>query len=265
MRLFSFNIICHTKRKEILPHFITAIVISLFFTSILSQSANYCDRSLCPFRVLHIGCHGLTDLASACGARAIEVFMDISKKALITDHHNRLRNRVALGNQNFTKTSSYPQAARMTTMVFTFNARRCVNGRDRCRNTESMKAVGQSIASQRHCMDISDEEVILNWIDAWFREYTDSNLSHIESYPAKWDGPAIDHFAQIVSDRSSRIGCAMVSRIELLGMKKLFVCNYSVMNTAGQPVYAMGPTGSKCKMGINEDYAGLCNPLEIYV
>lgn len=126
-----------------------------------------------------------------------------------------------------------------------------------------MAAVGQNIAAQRHCdTDTSIEVLIERWIEAWFAEYADSNPSHIASYPNRWEGPAINHFTQIVSDRSDRIGCAMVSRIELPWLKKLFVCNYSMMNTAGQPVYLAGPTGSKCVTGLNANFTGLCNTSE---
>lgn len=249
----------------------------LIFSSTLDQfrrSSYYCYGNLCPAGFPHIACKGLTHLSGFCGARAIEVIMDSSTRTLITDLHNELRNRVALGNQNHTKNSSYPpypQAARMTTMLWddelahiaAFNARRCVNAHDRCRNTFTMSTVGQNIASQRHCdVDTSKEKLIQKWIEAWFAEYADSNPWHIARYPDQWQGPAINHFAQIVSDRSDRIGCAMVSRIQLPWMKKLFVCNYSVMPTAGQPVYTVGLTGSKCKTGHNANFTGLCNASE---
>lgn len=94
-----------------------ALIAPLVFKNIVGQSSNYCYGDLCPNGVSHIACKGQTDLAGICGARAIEIIMDSSSQTLITDLHNELRNRVALGNQNYTKKSSYPQASRMTTMV----------------------------------------------------------------------------------------------------------------------------------------------------
>lgn len=81
-----------------------------------SQQTNYCDPKLCPSGEPHIACNGLNKLSTTCGPGAQEVnlapFQD-----LILDLHNQLRNRVALGLQNYTRYAFFPQAVRMPTLV----------------------------------------------------------------------------------------------------------------------------------------------------
>ncbi|XP_065078871.1 antigen 5 like allergen Cul n 1-like [Ochlerotatus camptorhynchus] len=250
----------------------TATIFSLASIGALGQTTNFCDPALCPSGGPHIACNGLSGPSASCGAGSFEVTMDSTKQALITNQHNHLRSRVALGNQNYVTNAFYPPAARMATLewdnelahIAATNARRCVFAHDRCRNTATMRAVGQNIAIKMfYGQDISDEVLIQGFIDSWFSEYADSNPSHIASYPANHQGPAIGHFTQIVSDRSSRIGCAMVSYIQAPWINKLFVCNYGLTNIISQPVYVAGPTGSQCQTGTSVHFSGLCSTSEV--
>ncbi|XP_062542523.1 uncharacterized protein LOC134210495 [Armigeres subalbatus] len=249
-----------------------SFIISLVVNGSLGQTADFCNASLCRSGVTHIACHGLQNLSSTCGDGSFEVNLDSAKQALITNQHNTLRSRVALGNQNYTSTLFYPQAAKMATLAWdnelahiaATNARRCVFGHDQCRNTATMRYVGQNIAIKMfYGMSITDEVLIKGFIDSWFSEYANSNPSHIASYPSAWTGPTIGHFTQVVSDRSSKIGCAMVSYITAPWINKLFVCNYGLTNIVGQPVYVAGATGSQCKTGRNPSFSGLCSTSEV--
>lgn len=49
------------------------------------------------------------------------------------------------------------------------------------------------------------------------------------------------------------------------GFIEVFViCDYSVSNIDGDPVYVPGPTASQCKTGTNPKYPGLCSENEEY-
>lgn len=70
------------------------------------------------------------------------------------------------------------------------NARRCSYEHDRCRNTKTMRNVGQNIGIKMHRReeDISDEILIQEFIHSWYAEYANSNPSQIASYPMSWTG-----------------------------------------------------------------------------
>uniref|UniRef100_T1E2W5 Venom allergen-1 n=1 Tax=Psorophora albipes TaxID=869069 RepID=T1E2W5_9DIPT len=235
------------------------------------QTTNYCDASLCT-KGTHIACNGLTTLSSSCGAGAAESVLDASAQAQILDEHNKLRNTVAMGQQNYTATEFYKQAARMATLqwdselasIAAANARRCVYGHDACRNTATMKFVGQNIAIQQYYgMTKTDSQLITEFVQAWFSEYQYANPGFIDSYPQGYTGPAIGHFTQVVSDRSSKVGCSLVSYEADGWTNKLFVCNYGLTNMVNQPVYVAGNTASQCTTGSNPSYSGLCSVNEV--
>ncbi|KXJ82045.1 hypothetical protein RP20_CCG015839 [Aedes albopictus] len=253
---------------------VTTLVFSIAAILAISetQAANYCDPSLCSRGVSHIACNGLTTLGSTCGAGSFEVGMDNSYQQLIVDLHNKLRSKVAMGQQSNGASQRFKQAARMATLqwdpelayIAATNARRCVYGHDRCRNTATMKYAGQNIAIKSYYgMKFSNEQLLTEFINSWFSEYEVTTPQQIASYPASYRGPAIGHFTQIVSDRTSRIGCAMVSYKRGSFINKLFVCNYGLTNIVNQPVYVAGNVCSGCRSGCNAKYPGLCNTAEI--
>lgn len=75
----------------------------------------------------------------------------------------------------------------------------------------------------------------------------------------------VGHFTQMVKDKSIAIGCAMSKQPKLKIFTEIFfICNYSVINIVGDPVYIAGPTASQCKTGTNPKYPGLCSTNEKY-
>ncbi|XP_058452431.1 venom allergen 3 homolog isoform X2 [Malaya genurostris] len=237
-----------------------------------SQSVDYCNASLCAPGIPHIACNGLASLAPKCGPNSQEIVLDQEKRAIIVDLHNQLRSNVATGKQLCTKSEYYPSAARMGTMVWNgeladiaaANARQCVYGHDKCRNTETLKAVGQNIAIKSYYgMTIADVDLINLFINTWFLEYRFANKTVIAKYPRGYNGPAIGHFTQIVSDRATQIGCSFVGFYDWPWIRKYFVCNYSITNVVGQAVYQTGSSCSNCTSGCNSKYPGLCNESEV--
>ncbi|XP_058818868.1 venom allergen 5-like isoform X2 [Topomyia yanbarensis] len=249
-----------------MKHLIAVVLLVLAESSV---QASFCDASLCPAGTIHIACNGLTSMAPSCGPEAFEVDLDTDKQVLILDLHNQLRSKIAQGLQNYTSNQYFPQARRMATLVWSddlayiaaANARRCVFGHDSCRNTPQFVAAGQNIAIKSYYgTTISDTDLIIGFVDAWYSEYADATPSHIASFPS--GGPTIGHFTQIVSDRTTEIGCSLVSYYTSPWINKLFVCNYALTNIISQPVYQSGNTCSACTTGCNAMYQGLCNEAE---
>ncbi|XP_058823370.1 venom allergen 3 homolog [Topomyia yanbarensis] len=249
------------------------VTVVILFLVKSSQQVDYCSPSLCPTGIAHIACKGLLTLASSCGAGSQELVLDPDEQALIVDLHNMLRSKVATGQQEYTAGRYYSQAARMGTMVWSAelaniaaaNARRCVYGHDRCRNTATLKAVGQNIAMKSYYgMTFSDTDLINIFVNAWYAEAASANTTLIASYPNpfSYNGPVIGHFTQIVSDRTTQIGCSLVSYITSPWIRKYFVCNYSLTNIVGQAAYQAGIACSKCTSGCSSKYPGLCNETE---
>ncbi|XP_055550225.1 antigen 5 like allergen Cul n 1-like isoform X2 [Wyeomyia smithii] len=232
------------------------------------QDINYCSPQLCPNGITHVACNGSSLLASSCGAGSEEIIMDEAKIKLIVRLHNELRSKVATGKQIYAPGKTYPQASRMATLqwspelatVAASNARRCVYGHDQCHNTEEFKYAGQNIAQLSfQGMTMSDSDLIDGFIYAWFSEYIHANPNIIARFPKHYSGPMIGHFTQMISDRATRIGCAVVSYNSGAWIRKYFVCNYSLANIIDQGVYEKGMACSRCRTGCNPKYPGLCN------
>uniref|UniRef100_A0A1Q3FN10 Venom allergen-1 n=1 Tax=Culex tarsalis TaxID=7177 RepID=A0A1Q3FN10_CULTA len=247
------------------------LALTLSIVGLSTQQTNYCDPALCPRRGPHIACNGLTALASTCGAGSEETLMSSSVQALILDLHNKLRSSVATGQQTYATNAFYPQAARMATLqwdaelaaIAAANARRCVYGHDKCRNTVAFPFAGQNIAmSSYYGQTFTVNELVTGFVNDWFSEFKDANPSYTASYPSGYTGPAIGHFTQIISDRTNRIGCSLVKYDTDGWTNQLFVCNYALTNMVGQPVYVAGSACSKCTSGCNAAYPGLCNVSE---
>ncbi|KAL1377635.1 hypothetical protein pipiens_016126 [Culex pipiens pipiens] len=251
-------------------HLLT-IVSALVCVGLSTQQTNYCSPSLCSNGGPHIACNGLTKLSASCGSGSQEFSLTAANQALILDLHNKLRSTIASGKQSYKTNAFYPQASRMATLqwdqelanIAAANARRCVYGHDRCRNTVKFPYAGQNIAMKWYYgMTFGVNQLITGFVNDWYSEFKDANPSVIAKYPSSWTGPQIGHFTQIVSDRTTRVGCAMVRFREGQYTKDYIVCNYALTNIINQPVYVAGTACSKCTTGCNSKYPGLCNQNE---
>ncbi|XP_058839962.1 antigen 5 like allergen Cul n 1-like isoform X2 [Topomyia yanbarensis] len=226
----------------------------------------YCNQSICPSGGPHVACNSPYPFGYSCNGKQPQlVSMSTDLQAQILDQHNRQRSLLASG-----QLPGYPPAAKMPTLQWDLelqylaeaNARSCEYGHDKCRNTYWSKYVGQNIAIIRHFgLQISKPEAIKYFIDAWFNEYVYAR-AYVDSYPQYYYGPQIGHFTQIISDRTVKIGCGMVTYKTYNGdvwTNDYFVCNYSFTNIIGQPTYIKGAPGSQCVSGVSAVYPGLCN------
>ena len=69
------------------------------------------------------------------------------------------------------------------------NARRCVYGHDKCRNTISFPYAGQNIAMNSYSgQTFTVNELITGFVNDWFSEFKDANPSYVASYPKGYTG-----------------------------------------------------------------------------
>lgn len=119
-------------------------------------------------------------------------------------------------------------------------------------------------------------EAMNYFIDRWFNEHADADMNVISRYRSNgwvilyekfcfWLLIAqlnfrrkIGHFTQIVSSRSTKVGCAMVTYKRNRDVTLYFVCNYSLSNILNAPIYTVGQPCSGCSYGCSELYPGLC-------
>ncbi|XP_062539759.1 antigen 5 like allergen Cul n 1-like [Armigeres subalbatus] len=226
----------------------------------------YCSPSLCQGAGPHVACNPPNPFGNSCyGKQPQVVAMTAERRAQILDLHNRQRSLLASG-----RLPGYYPAAKMPTLQWDLelqylaeaNARSCNYGHDKCRNTNWSKYVGQNIGVLRfYGLSISKGESIKYFIDAWFNEYIYAQ-PYVDSYPQYYNGPQIGHFTQIISDRTVKIGCGLVTFSTYGGdlwTHDYFVCNYSFTNIIGQPAYTKGVSASQCTTGQSLTYPGLCN------
>lgn len=73
---------------------------------------------------------------------------------------------------------------------------------------------------------------------------------------------AIGHFTAMITERSTKIGCA-ISSFRLNNWNSyLLTCNYASTNMIDAPVYRSGPATSECKLGRDSVFPGLCKTNE---
>ncbi|XP_055611191.1 antigen 5 like allergen Cul n 1-like [Uranotaenia lowii] len=232
------------------------------------QPSDYCDPSLCDPGSTHIACNAKLEFANPTG---ITIPLNDTRKARILQLHNQLRNKIASGKQDYPG-GFYPTAARMTTMqwdeelayIAGFNARRCITGHDKCRETSKYPASGQNLAYYKYIKGSPDiDKVIDILVNRWYSEYKDANVGHIHKYPENYQGPKIGHFTEFVQDRNDRIGCTLVQWLEKPKTVIYLACNYARTNIIGQPAYITGAVASQCTTGTNSEYPALCSPKEL--
>lgn len=68
----------------------------------------------------------------------------------------------------------------------------------------------------------------------------------------------------MIVDKNARVGCAAVWYPENGGGRVNFGCNYAQGSYVPFPIYADGPTASKCTTGTDTKFCGLCSTAEPY-
>lgn len=187
----------------------------------------------------------------------------------ILTYHNEKRNLIAGG-----QIPGFLPAVRMATMgwddelaeMAALNVETCVYAHDECRNTYTFKYSGQNIGQPAWIgPEPTINSVISEQIDAWFDEYTETDMDNINTLSDLNSA----HFTLMVAEPNIRVGCAAIRSEETdtdsrVWQTLTFTCNYAYTNIAGQKVYRSGPATSQCVTGTNPQYEFLCSTNEVY-
>uniref|UniRef100_A0A1Y9IW78 Venom allergen-1 n=1 Tax=Anopheles minimus TaxID=112268 RepID=A0A1Y9IW78_9DIPT len=227
---------------------------------------DYCVADYCEPGLRNVGCSTPPiEGGPACqGKQARNANLTISGQKIILHEHNRLRSLLASG-----QLGTFASASRMPQLVWdvelanqaAHNVRSCRFHHDECRNTEQFRFVGQNIAEYRYTGSRKDlKELMVKEIHLWWSEHNVTTQRQLDEFPTEEPEPQIEHFTQMVSDRTWKLGCSAQQWNEP-GEDNVFyfVCNYSFSNMEGQPVYAKGKQASRCTTGGNALYPGLCS------
>lgn len=157
----------------------------LFFYAIVTvstQSAEYCDPSLCGGRSnVHIGCPGVAVNKCPTDVRVVDMSLE---RVNILQKLNRYRNELASGQYGH-----LPQATRLAEVrwdeelskLATVHARQCNFAHDKCRNTVEFPWSGQNLfmmtgnRNATYCVEYA--------VQLWWDEYKATSASDIAKYP----------------------------------------------------------------------------------
>ncbi|XP_069678007.1 venom allergen 5-like [Periplaneta americana] len=202
-----------------------------------------------------------------CGSdvRYSGVTSDEDKQAIL-DAHNKVRSRVALGQETRGNPGPQPPAADMHKLewdgelaaVAQYWADQCSpsSGHDPCRNVDRF-SVGQNLVTSS---SFGEEETdVQEWdvaMQSWYNEVNDFSKDIVPSFKPIPDKLTL-HYSQLVWGETRYVGCGFVAYKGDDGrFNKYYVCNYGPGgNVKTRPMYQEGPACSKCT-GACEN--GLC-------
>jgi Cysteine-rich secretory protein family len=133
----------------------------------------------------------------------------------------------------------------------------CTNQHDQCRNTESLRYVGQNIYVFGSTEDnVTIEEVIGKAVDAWNNEV---RLVKDFSMQCSTSDPAAGHLYQLIFENVRGIGCAIRKEPDRTYWKYVVYCNYDYGVITDKPLYKVSNVpGSDCKLGRDPQFPNLC-------
>lgn len=224
--------------------------------SYISLRKNYfCDFS-CGIR--HTVCfRAPCRLNEVCKYGNMYILKDRDRETIL-HIHNRVRNRLALGNS----TNGLPQAANMNVMSYSFEveyvaqcwANHCSIGHDDCRSIEKFEILGQNIYYQENVEMPYLPRHIVKALQAWINEeqLLPSNILKDYNFQHRYS-----NFSQMIYAENVLIGCGRT----VFSNGLLFICNYAPNgNKEHTQIYVEGTPCSQCKKGVNcnDKYIGLC-------
>ncbi|KAL7647541.1 UNVERIFIED_CONTAM: hypothetical protein RMT77_001141 [Armadillidium vulgare] len=206
----------------------------------IQNSLAACDYCSPPKNPPHTMCESPPD--PPCGT---SYTFSASDKAKILQHHNKIRQRAASGQETNTKTP-LPPACKMPDLQWNDEAASiaqrltdtCDYGHDDLRNLCNGTYCGQNIAmssfSPEPSIPISD--IFLKLIDSWYSGEVE--LIGPEDICSFKFGGGFEHYTQIIWAETSSIGCGLTSFVEGGWHRYYIVCNYCVGgNYLDEPVY----------------------------
>jgi len=207
-------------------------------------------------------------LGKACGKKVCTHGLTQEQKQQIVDEHNKLRRRVAQGQEASGYKGPQPGASNMNELVWDDElavvAQRwtdqCTRGHDKNRNSANYKGVGQNAASSGSTADPADDPVdVARYVNMWYNEVKDFDSSTVNKFKSKGHNGVVGHYTQAVWAKTERVGCGFIQYESGQWFKRSLVCNYYPQgNFLGAPIYEVGNAGSSCPNG-DADNDGLCD------
>ncbi|CAG9841213.1 unnamed protein product [Diabrotica balteata] len=192
--------------------------------------------------------------------------LDDEDRQLVLDVHNKLRNRVATGQETI---GPQPSATNMQAMSYNkeleyiaqCHTNECVYHHDTCRSTSQWSWVGQSIMLQQYKgMKIDTKRMINSTIYGWYSEVAKYDPSWVSKFDTH--GRTVGHYTQIVWATTNHVGCSITFYDDDGWDTYYMACNYGPGGNIGQtPLYEQGAPASNCgALQGNAKYPGLCGP-----
>jgi hypothetical protein len=175
---------------------VVLLAVSALF-AIASAATNYCDPNLCTNPGNHVACGFQGKASKKCTG---SITFDKAQKQRILDAHNKLRQKIASGQQ-----SSFSPANRMATLkwhdelefIARANALNCNYKHDTCLNTKEFKFVGQNLAFRSQSNGYPEvNQAIDAMIQDWYSEVKDTKQSDINRFMDTGTRD-IGHFTQV--------------------------------------------------------------------
>ncbi|XP_055587941.1 antigen 5 like allergen Cul n 1-like [Uranotaenia lowii] len=142
------------------------------------------------------------------------------------------------------------------------NTKSCKFNHDECRNTDEYRQAGQNLAIGFYPVEENIFDILEKLTTLWFDEYKDASQAVMDQFENP-PNATIGHFTQMMSDRTTKIGCGIViypRKVSGFTLKVvLYACNYSITNIFSQPVYRKGSPGAECEHGLSPYYNAICN------
>ena len=231
----------------------------------LSSSADYC--SLSPQHQL-CGPASLNSPPSCGGGGILSSGLTADMVETIVRSHNRLRARVARGEERAGRGGGQPGAGDMMEVewdgelarVAQAHADRCIFDHDcrACRAVERWPVVGQNLYIFKQTV----RRPAVDWeraVRSWYEEVELFTPRHVQPFRFS---EATGHYSQMVWSTTTRLGCGVSVYRTGRWFNVLYTCNYGPGgNYIGGQTYSPGPACSQCPPGsrCSSQYPGLCS------
>ncbi|XP_043660782.1 antigen 5 like allergen Cul n 1 isoform X2 [Drosophila teissieri] len=240
-------------------------VVNIFVLSLVLQSLaeNLCRQDLCPKGTTHIACNVNASFGSSCPKDASVIKLNLKDKKLLLRAHNLVRQKWASGKAKIRRPAckmAKIEWSKELEKLALLNAKTCVVAHDGCHNTEQFRQSGQNlfVATYSLGMNVTSAVLLETAVAEWAGEEKDIAAEDLQKFDAN-KVSSIGHLTVLVNERSSAVGCGLVSYKRTQFKQYYLACNYAYTNVVGEPVYGeCAKAGSGCPKGIDPIYAPLC-------
>ncbi|XP_018316471.1 venom allergen 3-like [Mycetomoellerius zeteki] len=211
----------------IFPLYFAVILAGIFANTIAID--NYCSVETCEIKGPHTMCTYTSPEPSATCKQVYKVGVTNEDIDSILTIHNKLRQRVALGQESRGNPGWQPKAVDMPNLTWNKElaniAQRWVNqcnyGHDACRDINKYQ-VGQNVAQSYSSGE--NDYTMQNFIDLWYNEVENFDARRVNQ-PFKMQAET-SHYTQIVWAETKEVGCGFMTYKNNQWNTSYLACNY---------------------------------------